>query len=82
MISWPGEKGPGMDCTRSAGLVKLTAMESMGGNPSGEICISMVMEEEVEEDGGRCGGTWGDKIQALTLAGNEVGRATLILISV
>ena len=38
-----------MDCTRPAGLVKLTAMESMGGIPSGESCISMVREEEVEE---------------------------------
>ena len=38
-----------MDCTRLAGLVKLTAMESMGGIPSGDSCISIVREDEVEE---------------------------------
>jgi len=37
-----------MDRTWPAGLVKLTAMESMGGIPSGESCMLMVRDEEVE----------------------------------
>ena len=44
----PGVKGPGMDCTRPGGLVKFTAMDSIGGTPSGDRCTSMVREEEVE----------------------------------
>lgn len=45
----PGEKGPGTDRTRPGGLVKFTAMDSIGGTPSGDSCTSMVREEEVEE---------------------------------
>ena len=51
----PGVKGPGTDCTRPGGLVKFTAMDSIGGTPSGDRCTSMVREEEVEARKKRAG---------------------------
>ena len=51
----PGEKGPGTDRKRPGGLVKFTAMDSIGGTPSGDSCTSMVREEEVEERRDRVG---------------------------
>ena len=51
----PGLKGPGTDCTRPGGLVKFTAMDSIGGTPSGDRCTLMVREEEVEERKERVG---------------------------
>ena len=51
----PGEKGPGTDRTRPGGLVKFTAMDNIGGTPSGDSCTLMVREEEVEERRERVG---------------------------
>ena len=52
----PGEKDPGIDCTTPGGLVKFTAMDSIGGTPTGDSSISMVREEGVEERRERVGG--------------------------
>ena len=51
----PGVKGPGTDRTKPGGLVKFTAMDSIGGTPSGDRCTSMVREEEVEARKERAG---------------------------